>query len=89
MNPLKWKREHQVAGCLICIVGAVIGILIAWIGSPMYRLTSHSISGEWANPTRVFLLWLSHISLYWPWPLIGAFISGSIFYIRRILKDAC
>ena len=80
MNPLDWKRQHQLAGIAFCAVGAIAGIFLAWMDSPFRRLSSHSVSGEWANVTNVFLLWLSHVGLYWPWPLMGACAAGLAFF---------
>ena len=80
MNPLDWKRQHRVAGIAFCAVGAIAGILFAWMDSPFRQLSSHSISGVWADTTGVFLLWLSHVDLYWQWPVIGACVAGLAFY---------
>jgi hypothetical protein len=86
MNPLDWRRENQAAGIAFCIAGAIAGIFFAWMDSPVRQLSSHALSGEWANPTNAFLFWLSHVGLYWPWPTMGACTAGLIFYgveIRR------
>jgi protein-S-isoprenylcysteine O-methyltransferase Ste14 len=73
-------RHLEVAGVAFCAVGAIAGIFFAWIDSPFRQLSSHSVSGEWANTTNVFLLWLSHVGLYWPWSLMGACAAGLAFY---------
>jgi hypothetical protein len=86
MNPLDWKRQHQVAGIAFCAAGAIAGIFFAWIDSPYRQLSLHSVSGEWANATNVFLLWLSHLGLYWPWPLMGACAAGLAFYGVQLTK---
>jgi hypothetical protein len=31
MNPLDWKRQHQVAGIAFCILGAITGVFFAWM----------------------------------------------------------
>jgi hypothetical protein len=31
MNPLNWKREHQVALSIAAVIGAVLGILIGYL----------------------------------------------------------
>ena len=33
MNPLNWKREHQVALGIAAVIGAVLGILTGYLGS--------------------------------------------------------
>jgi len=77
MNPLDWNRQHQVAGMAFCAVGAIGGILFAWMDSPMRQIASH-VSG--VNAADFFLNWLSHVDLYWPWPVIGACAAGLAFY---------
>jgi cell division protein FtsX len=88
MNPLRWKREHLVAGILFCVVGAMIGMLVAWFQSPFYQLCHTSISGEWANCTRVFLEWSPHWPLYWPMVLFGVLIPGMTFYAVQLLRNS-
>jgi hypothetical protein len=34
MNPIRWKRQDQVAGLAFCAVGAIAGIFFAWLDSP-------------------------------------------------------
>lgn len=88
MNPLDWKRQHQVAGIAFCVLGTITGVFFAWMDSPFRQLSSHSLSGEWANVTNVFLLWLSHVGLYWPWPLMGACAAGLAFYGVQLTKHS-
>lgn len=87
MNPLDWKRHHQVAAIAFCALGAIGGVLFAWMDSPFRQMSAHSISGEWANGTNVFMLWLSHIGLYRPWPLMGAWAAGLAFYGLQLTKQ--
>lgn len=86
MNPLHWKREHQLALAISIALGAIAGVLFAWFDSPLYRLSRASLSGPLADPTQVFFLWLPHVELYWPWPVLGAVILGSLFYVARLFK---
>jgi hypothetical protein len=88
MNPLAWNHQHQVAGVAFCTVGAIVGVFFAWLDSPFRQMSSHSVSGEWSNATNVFLLWLSHIGLYWPWPLMGACAAGLAFYGLQLIRDS-
>jgi hypothetical protein len=86
MNPLRWKREHVVAWILVCVVGALIGLLFAWLQDPFYQLCHTSISGQWANCSRVFLGWLAHVTLYWPMVTFGVLIPGVAFYAFQLAR---
>jgi hypothetical protein len=87
MNPLGWKLEQRIAGIVICLIGGTIGLLFAWFENPFYALCRASLSGEWANCSRVFFLWLPNVGLYWPWPMFGALILGLAFYVLQILRN--
>jgi hypothetical protein len=88
MNPMEWKREHRLAGLVICAIGAILGMLFAWSEDSLYQLCHSSLSGEWANCTRAFLLWFPEVELYWPWPMIGALLAGLAFYAARLLMTS-
>ena len=88
LNPLRWSREHQVAGVLICLIGAFAGTFFAWMESPIRRLSLSNISGEWSDYTGVFLMWLQHGHLYWLWAVLGAAIAGLAFYVVRLLMPS-
>jgi hypothetical protein len=77
MNPLGWLRQNQVAGLAFCAVGAIAGIIFAWIDSPIRQFASH-VPG--INAGDAFLRWLSNINVYWPWPLMGICFTGLLFY---------
>ena len=86
MNPLSWNRKHFAAWLLFCIAGAFCGLGFAWLDSPFHALCSHSVSGEWANCTHVFGLWLGYPSVYWPMMLYGALIPGVVFYAIQLAR---
>jgi hypothetical protein len=88
MNPIRWQREHQVAGIAICIIGAIFGLLFAWVESPVHRIAVSNISGGFSNYANVFLGWLLDTELYWPFPFLGAIITGLAFYAMRLLKHS-
>jgi hypothetical protein len=88
MNPLRWKREHLIAWVLFCVVGAMVGLLFAWLQDPFYGICQSSFSGEWANCARVFLEWLPHPMLYWPMVAFGVLIPGVTFYAVQLLRTS-
>jgi hypothetical protein len=61
------------------------GIFFAWMESPFRILSEHSLSGEWADYTNVFSMWLWY-GHYWPWPLLGSVIAGSTVYAVQLLR---
>jgi len=85
MNPLKWSRQHQIAGVLASLMGALVGLLFAWLESPFRRMSLQSLSGEWADYSGVFLLWVKN-GLYQPWPILGAIVSALMFYFWRLVS---
>jgi hypothetical protein len=86
MNPLSWKRTQLFAWALFCVAGALCGLGFAWLDSPFHALCRGSISGEWANCTRVLGMWLQYPSVYWPMMLYGALAPGLIFYGVQIAR---
>lgn len=88
MNPLGWRREHQLAWFLTCILGGMAGLLFAWFTSLLYILSRVTVSGEFADSQHLFFAWLPNWRLYWLWPMIGFVFVGTSFYIFRLLKSA-
>lgn len=84
MNPLGWRREHLAALVAFAISGGLGGLMLGWFQSPFYRISARSISGEWADMPRVFMVWLAAPALYWPWPMAGALIVGLLFYAIQL-----
>jgi hypothetical protein len=80
VNPIHWSARRKIAGVLFVIFGALAGIFFAWLDSPFRALSSHSLSGEWADYTQVFLMWLSHPHLYWSWLVFGILAAAIGFY---------
>jgi hypothetical protein len=86
MNPLAWRRERLVAWLVICLIGAMAGLLFGWFQSPFYRMAQANLSGMWANSALVVLAWLQNVNLYWPWPAFGALIAGLAYYAAELLR---
>jgi len=79
MNPLRWTREHQLAGVIVCVFGAVLGVLMGFIQSPLFFMP---------QPWHAFVEWVSFPQLQWPWPVFGFLISGLIFYAVQLLRKS-
>jgi hypothetical protein len=72
MNPLAWRREHQVALVLGAILGAIIMVVIGF----MYReLNYGTISAG--------LFWSASTAR---WAILGLLLGAGIVYERRLLE---
>jgi fructose-specific phosphotransferase system IIC component len=79
MNPLHWKREHQLAWAIVSAVGAGLGLILGFIHSPFF-----SMSQTW----QALTMWLSSLDSYWPWPLFGFLITGVTFYAVQLFRSS-
>ena len=77
-NPLRWTREHKIVWLGISIVGAIAGILIAYIESPLFSLSR-------SNGTLTG--WLLSPALYWRWALYGFVITAAVFYAAQLFRE--
>jgi hypothetical protein len=85
INPFNWSLNHQFAGAIVCVLGAIGGILFAWMESPFRQVAMANLSGEWSDYTSVFLTWL-RFGRYWVWPVLGAVIAGLAVYSVQLLR---
>jgi hypothetical protein len=85
MNPLLWKREHQIA--LVCAIalGGLIGMILGFFVTP------HYVSFRWGK------LWCDYgynciylLQGYWLlilfWTSIGGLVGGGLVYVRQLLR---
>ena len=84
VNPLQWRREHQLAAIVIVALGGLLGLLFAWIESPAHRTAALLRLSQ----SQAFLVWLPHIDSYWHLPASGAATAGLAFYALMLLKRA-
>lgn len=80
MNPINWKREHQIALVLALIIGAVIGLVTGYIAYASSSGASGGVSfSYWVdNPIRYAGLW---------WGLGGAGVGAAVLYIKRLTSN--
>lgn len=82
MNPLKWKREHQVSLLLFMIAGAVLGMAYGYLA---YAAGSGA-SGAFYR----FSQWLfdyRYDQSAFGWAAAGALISGILAYASKLLRS--
>ena len=80
MNPLNWKREHQVALSIAVVIGAVLGILIGYLVYAIAQGADGAMSfGRWVE----YSIWAAALS----WAIVGALIVGGSVYVQRLFKE--
>ena len=80
MNPLKWKREHQIALVLGIIVGVSLGLVLGYL---VYATNTEAEDGY------RFGSWMRQgISrgAHW-WGLFGGAIGASVVSLKRLLSN--
>jgi hypothetical protein len=84
MNPLLWKREHQLALVSSALLGGIIGglLFVLVFASPyMYdRMWCGFGSHGWA-------CWINgYVLRVVMWAALGALVGPAIIYIRQLLR---
>jgi hypothetical protein len=80
LNPLLWKREHQIALCTATGIGVLIG-LVHGIGSAHFIICG-GVYSWFASAT------CRHLILYplLGWPVFGALLGAAIVYIWGLMR---
>ena len=80
MNPLNWKREHQVALSIAAVIGAVLGILIGYLVYAIAQGAGGAMSfGRWLE----YSIWAAALL----WAIVGALIVGGSAYMQRLFME--
>src|SRR5260370_39068572 len=84
MNPLQWKREHQIAFLCAVGLGCLIGMLV---GLRQVSPSGHSTFGALWCEGRYSCVYL--INTYWllviMWSAIGGIVGAGAVYIQQPL----
>jgi hypothetical protein len=78
MNPLRWKREHQVALAVAALIGAFVGPLVG------YALYAAGSGAEGAIGLNYWFTGRRIGNLLWAIP--GAAIGAGIVYALRLAR---
>jgi hypothetical protein len=85
LNPLRWKREHQIAffcaAALGCLVGLIVGIQHVSPG----EYPSTILGGEPGAPNSIYLP-LEYWMFLALWAALGGAIGAGVIYIRQLLR---
>ena len=91
MNPLGWKREHQIALAVAALIGMIVGPVVGYIAYA---------AGAGAGGAVDFSYWIwtcaafsgrdscafSSFSSIW-WSFAGAIVATGIVYVRRLTSS--
>jgi hypothetical protein len=85
MNPLLWKREHQLALLCAAVLGLIFGCLIGiWRSDPFSHWAIEYVK---ANGGLGWIV-IPHSVLFVPlWSIFGAVAAAALVYIRQLLRD--
>jgi H+/Cl- antiporter ClcA len=70
MNPMTWRREHQVALLVGIILGIILGLLVGF----MYEGFHYATVQAWKVESRV------------RWGILGAFVGACVIFAQRLLR---
>jgi hypothetical protein len=76
MNPLNWKREHQVALGIAAVLGILTGYLIYTIAQGADGAMSF---GWWLE----YSIWAAALL----WAIVGALIVSGSAYVRQLFRE--
>ena len=83
MNPLGWKREHQVALLMAILAGAALGVVLGYLVYAAPKGADGGIGFE--SWLRRSFRW-SYRARGIEWALFGAFFGGAAVYLRQLLR---
>jgi H+/Cl- antiporter ClcA len=71
MNPMTWRREHQVALLLGIVLGIVLGLLLGFMYEGIHLATMQE---RWSIASR------------FRWAILGALVGACVISIQRLLR---
>ena len=95
MNPLIWKREHQLALAIAAAVGCVGGLVFAHLGpnSSHWRFCFFGTNRlclfdyDWGYESLI-VNWGSFVPILIVagWALLGAILGAAVVYTRQLMR---
>jgi len=80
MNPLHWRREHQIALAVAAALGAFVGLLYG------FNYVRGVPGCSWFDTGYCHDAYSAYLRAVLKWPLFGAIIGGGIVYVRQLLR---
>jgi hypothetical protein len=71
MNPLTWRREHQVALLLGIALGIVAGLVVGYFHHDIHIATLQQWILGWSSIR---------------WAVLGALFGAGLIYVQRLLR---
>jgi hypothetical protein len=82
------KPANRLAVFAVGTMGWVIGTLLAWLNSPLYKHCQTLFPGRSLECRRALYGWIPRFALYWPWPILGAAVFAAAFVLALRLRRA-
>jgi hypothetical protein len=82
VNPLNWKREHQLAMAVAAAIGCVAGLMVAYF---LYD-PRPGYSPFWTFSNGVNWRYVSGIIGVVGWALLSTIIGAAVVYVRQLLR---
>lgn len=89
MNPLHWRREHQLGLGLAMIIGAVVGTLVGYLIYAVGKGADGAASFRiWSWTCKIFSSYcMSGACSNITWTLFGALLGAAVIYVRRLMAS--
>ena len=84
MNPVNWRREHQVALLLGGAIGIATGLVVGYMFDTYWSLFAVLATAGTSGPPRTVETWLGSGSSF-RWGAFGGLLGGAIIYTRQLL----
>jgi len=75
MNPLGWKREHQIA----LVLGGSLGAMVGAIYGAIHRVEDHLLRSFYSDAA-----WQMHMVM---WAAVGCLLGATLVYVQRLLRS--
>ena len=84
MNPLNWRREHQVALLLGGTIGIAMGLVVGYMFDSFWGMFAVLATSGSSGPPKMVDTWLASGSSL-RWGVFGALFGGAVIYTRQLL----
>ncbi len=90
MNPLRWRREHQIALAIAAALGGIACVVIGYFVYSVGLGDGAEDFGNWVQAPFSFFLYQYPVYDFASaeWFTFGAIIGGAVVYVGRLLRKS-